>query len=88
MSKTVSVPLDERAGAIIDAEIAAGRFHAPEEVVAAGLALLQERQAKLERLRELIREGEESGEPIPLDRETLFAEMRAERRANALNAKG
>jgi antitoxin ParD1/3/4 len=45
------------------------------------LRLLEEREAKLQRLRELIREGDESGPSVPLDRENFFAQMRAEYRS-------
>ncbi len=81
MSKNTSVSLGDHFTGFVDAQVASGRFGSASEVIRAGLRLLEAEHAKLEHLRALIREGDESGEPTPLDREKFFAEMRAELRA-------
>jgi len=80
MSEKTSVSLGKYFDAFIEDQIASGKFASASDVIQAGLRLLEEREAKLERLRELIRQGDESGEPAPLDREKFFAEMRAAQR--------
>lgn len=86
MSKNTSVSLGEHFSAFIDEQVALGRFASASDVIRAGLRLLEEHEAKLARLRELIREGEESGDPAPLDRDAFFAEMHAEARTKARDA--
>lgn len=69
--------------ALIDTLIVAGRYASASEAVREGLRLLEEREAKLVKLRELIREGDESGEPQPFDVEEFLAEMHASAARNA-----
>lgn len=88
MAKNTSISLGDHFSEFVEAQIASGRFASASEVIRAGLRLLEADEAKLQKLRELIREGEESGEPVPLDRAKFFAEMRAEWRAKGGNAKG
>jgi antitoxin ParD1/3/4 len=61
--------------------VASGRYASASEVLRDGLRLIQEReqqrQTKLEALRNAIREGLESGESQPYDFEELLAEARA-----------
>jgi len=79
MSKNnTSIALSDHFTAYIDAQVASGRFASASEVVREGLRLLEAQEAKLKRLRELIREGDESGDPVPLDFDKLLAEMHAE----------
>jgi antitoxin ParD1/3/4 len=73
MSKAVQVTLGETFGSFVDREVESGRFRSPEEVVEAGLRLLEQEQTKL---RELLIEGEQSGEPRPFDPDTLMASLR------------
>lgn len=80
MTKNTSISLGDYFSGFVDAQVASGRFASASEVIRAGLRLLEADQAKLDRLRELIREGDESGEPVPLDREKFFAAMTAEKR--------
>lgn len=86
MLKNTSISLGTHFAAFVDAQIASGRYASASEVMRAGLRLLEEREAKLVKLRELVREGDESGPAIPLDREAFFDSMRAETRAKARNA--
>jgi len=78
MSKNTSISLGDHFADFIDQQIASGRYTSASEVIRAGLRLLQDNEAKLNRLRELIREGDESGEPVPLDFDKLLAELHAE----------
>lgn len=77
MNKPVQVTLGEPFGTFVDNEVESGRFSSAEEVVQAGLRLLEEEQAKIERLRELLIESENSGPAEPYDREALMASVRA-----------
>ena len=61
--------------------VASGRYASASEVLRDGLRLIEEREhlrrAKLEALREAIREGFESGEPEPFDMADFLSEARA-----------
>ncbi len=81
MSKNTSISLGEHFSQFVEQQIASGRYTSASEVIRAGLRLLQDNEAKLERLRELIREGDESGEPVPFDFDEFLKEMHAEHAA-------
>lgn len=53
--------LSEQNQAKVDAYVASGHFATPDEVVKAGLELLQDQQRRIEALRQAIEEGEASG---------------------------
>jgi antitoxin ParD1/3/4 len=61
--------------------VASGRYASASEVLRDGLRLVEEREqmrnAKLEALREAIKEGLDSGEAEPFDVESIIAEARA-----------
>ena len=76
MNKPVHVTIGEPFDSFIDNQVESGRFESAQAVVEAGLRLLEEEQAKLERLREALIEGERSGEPRPFDQAALLARMR------------
>lgn len=59
MSK--SIRLDIKQEKIIRTQIKSGRFSTSEEVVNAGLQLLEDREQKIQTLRAAIIEGKESG---------------------------
>jgi antitoxin ParD1/3/4 len=65
--------------------VSSGRYSTASEAIRDGLRLLEEREelrlAKLEALREAVREGLESGEPIPFNAEGIIAEAKARKRA-------
>lgn len=86
MTKNTSISLGDHFNQFVEQQVASGRFASTSEVIRAGLRLLEDHEAKLEKLRELIREGDESGDPAPLDRDKFFAEMHAESRAKGRNA--
>jgi antitoxin ParD1/3/4 len=70
---------------LIRALVESGRYASASEVVRAGLRLVEEREqmraAKLEALREAIREGLDSGPPEPLDMDEIRSAARAYRTA-------
>lgn len=65
--------------------VSSGRYATASEAVRDGLRLLEEReelrQAKLQALRDAIREGMESGAPVPFDVQDIIAEAKAQKRA-------
>ena len=72
--------LGEHFERLVDDLVARGRYASPSEVMRDGLRLVEEREqhraAKLEALRQAIRDGLSSGEPKPLDMEAIKAEGR------------
>ena len=76
MNKPLQVTIGEPFLSFVDSEVESGRFGSAEEVVEAGLRLLEEEQEKLEKLRELLIEGENSGEPRYVDRDEFMERMR------------
>ena len=65
MGKNTSVALGDHFQDFIQAQIAHGRFGSASEVVRAGLRLLEERETQLERLRQAIKDGIDSGPAAP-----------------------
>jgi antitoxin ParD1/3/4 len=76
MNKPFQVTLDEPLDRFVDEQVESGRFASPQDVVEAGLRLLEEDQRKLEWLRQALIEGENSGAARPLDREEFKRLMR------------
>lgn len=58
----------------ITEKVASGRFQSLEEAIRAGLRLLELEERKLERLTELLQEGEASGEFEPWDLDAFLEE--------------
>ncbi len=67
MAKNTSIALGEHFQSFVEEQIASGRFRSVSEVVRAGLRLLEEREAKLDALRNALKEGIESGPAEPFD---------------------
>lgn len=61
MARNTSITLGPHFDAFITAQVENGRYSSVSEVVRAGLRLLEETESKLERLRHLLEEGEQSG---------------------------
>lgn len=61
MARNTSVSLGDHFTGFIEEKVREGRYGSASEVVRAGLRLLEEEEAKLARLKELIAEGEASG---------------------------
>lgn len=83
MPKNTSISVSQHFSDFIEAAVESGRYASASEVVREGLRLLEQRETQLQGLRELIREGDESGEPQPLNREAFFARMKTERAKGA-----
>jgi len=76
MNKPVQVTVSDQAASFVSRELESGRFETVDEVIEAGLRMLEEEQMKIERLRELLIEGENSGDTVPFDPEALMASVR------------
>lgn len=79
MSKNTSVPVGDHFADFIERLVQAGRYESSSDVVRAGLRLLEEQELKIERLRDALIEGEQSGEPVPFDLNEFLDEMRQDR---------
>ena len=74
MSKrNTSISLGDRHLAYAHAKVESGEFGSVSEVVRDALRRAEERDTRIERLRQLIREGEESGPPQPFDWDEFMA---------------
>ncbi len=78
--KNTSVVLGKAHTSFIKKQVQNGRFGSASEAVRAGLQLLEEQELKMERLRAALREGELSGEPVPLDMEKFLADKNKKKR--------
>ena len=76
MPRSNTVTVGEYFAEFIERQVAQGRYDSASDVVAAGLRLLEEHEAKLEALRAALIEGEQSGAPTPFDIEEFLDEMR------------
>ena len=61
MAKNTSVTLGDHFEEIIEKSIRSGRFSSASEVIRAGLRMVDEREQKIQLLREAIEAGEKSG---------------------------
>jgi antitoxin ParD1/3/4 len=61
MQKNTSITLGQHFDSFIADQLKSGRYSSTSEVVRAGLRLLEESETRLESLRRLLKEGEESG---------------------------
>lgn len=77
MTKDASVTLSDHFDDFIARQIALGRFKSASEVVAAGLGLLEAREAKVEALRAALIEGEQAGPSTPFDFDDFLARKNA-----------
>ncbi len=79
MARTMTVDTGEDLRGFVESLVESGNYKTNSEVVRDGLRLLQEKQAtsKLEILRQLINDGENSGEPVYWDVEKFLAKMKS-----------
>ena len=78
VAKTTSIALGDHLTDYTRRKVEAGAFGSVSEVVRDALRRAEERDLRIERLRDLIREGEESGPPEPFDFDEFIAEMKAQ----------
>lgn len=62
MLRTISVDIDDRLDDFVKRMIADGRYSSVNEVACSALRLLEQREARVSELRDLVLAGEESGE--------------------------
>jgi antitoxin ParD1/3/4 len=74
MAKNTSISLGEHFDSFIAGQIESGRYGSASEVVRAGLRMLEDSENKLNTLRRLLDEGEQSG-LIDYSYETFIAEV-------------
>lgn len=58
---------DEKIAGFVESQVKAGRYKSVNEVILAGLRLLQDDETEMPALRSALIEGENSGEAIPFD---------------------
>jgi antitoxin ParD1/3/4 len=61
MAKNTSISLGEHFDGFIASQIESGRYGSASEVVRAGLRILEDTESKLNTLRRMLAEGEQSG---------------------------
>jgi antitoxin ParD1/3/4 len=67
MGKNTSISLGDHYEAFVRRKVESGEFATISEVIRDALRRAEERDKRIANLRELIREGEESGDPIAFD---------------------
>ncbi len=82
-TRTTSVALGDKLAEYTRRKVESGEFGSASEVIRDALRRAAERDERVERLRQLVREGEESGPPQPFDLKEFLKEMHAEHRRSA-----
>jgi len=77
MAKNTSMTLGEHFDGFISHQIQSGRYSSASEVVRAGLRVLEDKESKLDVLRQMLTDGEESG-IADYSYDSLMAELDAE----------
>lgn len=81
MGKNTSFSLDAHFSEFIAREVASGRYGSASEVVRAALRLLEDRETRLDALRQALVHGESSGEATAFDFDAFVERKSAESRA-------
>jgi antitoxin ParD1/3/4 len=78
MARTMTIDTGNELRGFVESLVDSGQYKTNSEVIREGLRLLQEKQAasKLETLRRLIDEGENSGDPVNWDVNEFLAGMK------------
>ena len=77
MAKNTSMTLGEHFDGFIAHQIKSGRYSSASEVIRAGLRVLEDKESKLDALRQMLADGEESG-IAEYSYDSLMAELDAE----------
>lgn len=77
MAKNTSMTLGEHFDGFISQQIQSGRYGSASEVVRAGLRVLEDKESKLDVLRQMLTDGEESG-TADYSYDSLMSELDAE----------
>ncbi len=77
MAKNTSMSLGKHFDGFIAHQIESGRYGSASEVVRAGLRVLEDKESKLDVLRQMLTDGEESG-VAEYSYDSLMAELDAE----------
>ncbi len=81
MAKNTSILLDDHYEAFVREEVESGRYSSVSEVVRDALRRLERKRRREDELTRALREGLESGPPIPLDEAfEMIRKRRAEKR--------
>lgn len=81
MTRTMTVDLGNELRSYVESLVASGDYRSNSEVLRESLRLLREKQAesKLKQLRELIHEGETSGDPLAWNAHDFLKQMKKRR---------
>ena len=79
MAKNTSITLGEHFDGFISSQIQSGRYGSASEVIRSALRLLETQETKINTLRQLLVEGEESG-MADYDLESFISELDSEER--------
>lgn len=84
MGRTTTVDLGSELKSYVDALVSSGDYNTQSEVVRESLRLMREKHAKskLEALRRLIQEGDDSGEAVKFNLDGFIARMKAKTNAD------
>ncbi|SEB03062.1 type II toxin-antitoxin system ParD family antitoxin [Alkalimonas amylolytica] len=77
MAKNTSITLGDHFESFIASQIDSGRYGSASEVIRSALRLLENQEAKLQSLRQLLTEGEQSGD-ADYDLNSLISELDSE----------
>lgn len=73
MGKNTSISLGAHYEAFVRRKVESGEFATISEVIRDALRRAEERENRIANLQQLVREGEESGEPVPFDWDAFLA---------------
>lgn len=78
MADNTGIVLGDHFRGFVERQVRSGRYGSASEVVRASLRLLEDREQRFEALRQVLIEGEASGEDSPLDMVEICREARGD----------
>lgn len=82
MGRSTSISLGNYFESFVKSRITEGRYKNASEVIRAGLRLLEERENKVQALKNAIQEGMDSGINEDFDADEFLKELKARKRSN------